>query len=229
MKHLKKSFTLLMLLTLIIGSATLAQDLFNFDAKLRGDPAKEETQRNDNATTGNARLTCNPVMVPVNESIASIASSSTVARDLFYFDSKLRLDQAKRAQARLERAKEVMQDNQYTITGYEKGIFLCSPLMLNGRPLDYGEFDMRSKGELTVVKGAAQVDQTIQIPFYVYLIRNENKILIPGKEKPDPKQIKIETSEIFEHAERGDYLVIEAVNKEDGAVKRILKLIGGGC
>lgn len=178
MKHLKKSFTLLMLLTLIIGSRTSAQDLsleailnFNLEAmhKKRG---KEVMQ---------------------------------------------------------ERAKEVTQDSEYTSTGYEKGTFFSNPLMLNGKPLDYGVFSLASKGELTVSKQAAITGQTTQVPFYVYLRRHGNKVLIPGKERFDPKQIKIDISEVLRHAVPGDQLVIEAVKKEDGPVKRILKLLGGGC
>ena len=180
MKHLKKSFTLLMLLTSIIGSRTFAQDFVSIDA------------------------------------IRKFNNDMIVKAEL-------------EKETKLERAKEVMQDNEYTITGYEKGTFLGNPLMLNGKPLDYGEFNLQSQGELTVSKGADITGQTTQIPFYVYLRRNGNKILIPGKERSDPNQIKIDISEILRHAAPGDHLVIEAVNKEDGHVKRILKLLSGGC
>jgi hypothetical protein len=180
MKHLKKSLTLLMLLTSILGSRIFAQDFFN---------------------------------------IASIHK--------FNNDMMLKAELAKKVKQ--ERAKEVMQDNEYASTGYEEGIFLCNPLMLNGKPLDYGEFNLQSQGELTVTKGAAITGQTMQIPFYVYLRRNGNKVMIPGKERPDREQIKIEISAILRFAEFGDQLVIEAVNKEDGPVKRVLKLLGGGC
>lgn len=164
MEHLKKSLTLLILLTAFVGSQTFAQDFFYFDAILKAD-----------------------------------------------------------------RAKEVIQDNEYTSTGYERGIFLCNPLLLNGKPLDYGEFSLKSKGDLTVSKGTAIPGQTTRVPFYVYLRRDGNKVVIPGKERPDPNQIKIDISEILRHAAPGDQLVIEAVKKEDGPVKRILKLLGGGC
>jgi hypothetical protein len=172
MKHLKKSFTVLMVLTSVVGSRTFGQDLFNIDAILKAKHEKE---------------------------------------------------------AKEERAKEVAQDNEYASTGYEKGIFLSNPLMLNGKPLDYGEFNLNAKGELTVSKVALVTGQTILIPFYVYLRRNGKQVLIPRKERSDPKQIKIDISEILLHAEPGDHLVIEAVRKEDGPVKRILKLLGGGC
>jgi hypothetical protein len=170
MKHLKKSFALLILLTGIIGSRAFAQDYFSL----------------------------NPVF-----------SLNTMAKSA--------------------RANAVMQDSEYTTTGYERGNFYANPLMLDGKLLDYGGFNLGSKGELTVSKGAAVTRQTTQVPFYVYLRRNGIKVLIPGKERPDPMQTKIDLSEIFRHAKSGDQLVIEAVRKEDGAVKRILKLIGGGC
>jgi hypothetical protein len=180
MKHLKRSLTLLMLLTSIIGSRTIAQEFVNMNA-------------------------------------------------VFKFNNDMIVKAAIAKEVKQERAKEVMQDNEYARTGYEKGTFLGNPLMLNGKPLDYGEFNLASSGELTVIKGAAITGQTTQIPFFVYLRRNGNKVMIPGKERPDQEQIKIEISEILRYAEFGDQLVIEAVNKEDGPVKRILKLLGLGC
>jgi hypothetical protein len=168
MKHLKKSCILLMLLTVIIGSRTLAQDL-----------------------------------------VASL--------NLFY--------ETKNS----DRAKEVVQNNEYTFTGYEMGIFYANPLMLNGKPLDYSAFNVKLKGELIVIKGAVLTGRTIQVPFYVYLKRNGKKVPIFRKAGSDQKQIKIEISEILRYAKPGDQLVIEAVRKEDGPVKRILKLLEGGC
>ena len=159
--------------------------------------------------------------------LTSIIVSRTFAQAFFKSAAILKLELAE--EVKQERAKEVMQDNESVITGYEKGMFLGNPLILNGKPLDYGEFNLQSKGELTVSKGAAITGQTTQIPFYVYLRRNGNKVLIRDKERSDPKQIKIDISEILKHAEPGDHLVIEAVKKEDGPVKRILKLLGGGC
>jgi hypothetical protein len=157
------------------------------------------------------------------------ANSMTVSRELYLFHAKLKLDHAQKEQAKQTRAKEVRQDNEYIVTGKEKGIFLSDPLMLDGRPLDYGEFDIRSTGEMTVNKGSSGVSASVMVPFYVYLKRNGSKVLIPGRERPDARQLKIEVSEILDHAEPGDLLVIEAVNEEDGSIKRILKVLGGGC
>jgi len=125
-----------------------------------------------------------------------------------------------------ERAKAVMQDNEYVSTGCESGFFYANPLMLDGQPLDYATFGFGSKGELTVIKGAAITGKTILVPFIVYLRRDGNKVEMPGKEKCNSATTKIELSEILKFGEPGDQLVIEPVRKEDGPAKRILKLLG---
>jgi hypothetical protein len=122
-----------------------------------------------------------------------------------------------------------MHNSEYTNTGYETGNFLSNPLRLNGKPLDYSDFGMESTGELTVIKEATIHGKTIQVPFYLYLRRNGNKVFIPGNERSDLTRVKINISEILRFAKHGDQLVIEAVRKEDGAVKRILKIPGRGC
>lgn len=164
-------------------------------------------------------------MKHLNRSIAllmfltAIIGSRTFAQDYFSFNRILYSG----------REREVRQDNEYTSTGYEQGKFFYNPLMLNETPLDYNIFSLGSKGELTVIKGAALTGQTTQVAFYAYLRRGGNKVIIPGKERPDPLQTKIEISEILRYAKPGDHLVIEPVNKEDGPAKKILKLLKNGC
>jgi hypothetical protein len=165
MKHLIKSYILVLLLTVITGSWTFAQDSIRVDFFA-------QTENSD-------------------------------------------------------RLKEILLDNEYTSTGYEQGNFYSNPLTLNGKPLDFFEFNLGSKGELTVIKGAAATGKTIQVPFYAYLRRDGNRVFIPGYEKPDISQVKLDISEILRHAKRGDHLVIEPVNKVDGPAKRILKLLDG--
>lgn len=166
-----------------------------------------------------------------------IVGSRTFAQDqqlfnlesVLKFDAALKLKAARAEDIKRERAKEVMQDNEYESTGHEAGVFFCNPLMLDGKPLDYGEFNLLSTGELTVNKGDSITGHITQVPFYVYLRRRGNKVVIPGMEMSDPGQCKIDIAEILRYAEPGDHLVIEAVRKEDGPVKRILKLLGLGC
>lgn len=150
--------------------------------------------------------------------------SRTFAQDLFNADGTLKSAWLKDKEH--DRAMAVRHDNEYTMTGLEQGNFYANPLQLNGKPLDYREFGLGSKGELTVIKGAALTAHTIQVPFYIYLRRKGNKVVIPGKDNPDQMQTKIELSEILKHAQPGDQLVIEPVRKEDGPVKSILNLLG---
>jgi hypothetical protein len=187
MKHLKKTFTLLMLLMLIINSRTFSQH-------------SSRTFAADNF--------------------------KTFTQDNFRFATAWEVMQQIQVK---QRAREIMQDNEYTTTGYEQGSFLVNPLMLDGEPLDYSIFGLRSKGELTLAKEATTTAQLTQIPFYMYLRRNGKKVFIPGKESPGSKQIKIEISEILNYAKPGDQLIIEPARKEDGPAKRILKLLENGC
>lgn len=126
-----------------------------------------------------------------------------------------------------DRGKNIVQFNEYTITGDETGNFFRHPLLLNGKPLNYNEFGPDLKGELTVVKGAPITGDSVQVAFYVYLRRDGNKVPIPGDGNQRIPYTKIEISRILIRAKPGDQLVIEAVNRADGNVKRILKLPDG--
>src|SRR6187431_1615072 len=80
--------------------------------------------------------------------LASTMGSRAFAQDAFNYNASLKFSRdwtvrAERDKERKqERAKEVMLDNEYAITGDEEGIFLSNPLMLDGMPLDYGEFSL---------------------------------------------------------------------------------------
>jgi hypothetical protein len=129
-----------------------------------------------------------------------------------------------------ERAKEVMQDNElerHEVGQYEN--FNTNPLMLNDKTLDYGAFNLQSKGTLTLVKGNLITVKATPISFYVSIRRN-GKILNDKKMLFLNKPLnKINLSEIFPFSKEGDMLIINPVNVENWKAKRILKLIGGGC
>ncbi|HEY8934968.1 MAG TPA: hypothetical protein VIM65_07090 [Cyclobacteriaceae bacterium] len=128
-----------------------------------------------------------------------------------------------------DRAKEVMQDNEFVISAKAVGKFFDNPLRLDGYTLDYRAFSLESKGELTLIKGATLTSDTVQIPFYIYLRRDGTVINLPGKEAKRPQHVKVDISTILKYAAPGDQLIIEPVNKEDWQAKRILKLLEGGC
>lgn len=229
MKHVQKPIILFMLITMVISLTTFAQDNSMTIAKRSTVQATEaqstqEELKEMQAKNGNNSLGCN-----VSRANASNLYAGTLYLNLLNFDLKLKADQEKNAQAKLERAREVMQANECISTGSEKGIFLSNSLMLDGKPLDYGDFDLRSTGKLTVHKGAGRDVQTTAIPFFISLIRNGNNVLIPGNERCNLKHSEVDLAKILQYAQPGDQLVIEAANKEDGAVKRILKILGPGC
>jgi hypothetical protein len=131
---------------------------------------------------------------------------------------------------RQQRAKEVAQDNEFEHHDVgENENFSSNPLMLNGNSLDYGNFNLQSKGVLTLVKGNLLTVKVTPIPFYVSIRRN-------GKILDDKNMLflnktlyKINLSKIFPFSKDGDMLIINPVNVENWKAKRILKLISGGC
>jgi len=124
---------------------------------------------------------------------------------------------------------DVIQDNEFVKNGEAAGNFYCNPLRLEGQPLDYLQFNIQSKGELTLIKGSPATGFTVQIPFYVYLRRNGTMVKLPGEAVSKSKYVKIEISTILQLAEPGDQVILEPANKEDWLAKRILTLRKGGC
>jgi hypothetical protein len=147
------------------------------------------------------------------------------AQTSYDFSTMLNIDPSRN----IDRAKEVMQDNEWVISAAAVGNFLVNPLYLDGQPLDYSAFSIKSKGELMLIKGDAITGNPMQIPFYVYLRRNGTIIKLHGEETLKPQHIKVDISPILKLAVPGDQLIIEPVNKEDWQAKRILKLLKGGC
>jgi hypothetical protein len=128
------------------------------------------------------------------------------------------------------RQREVMQDSEFLPTGEAIGNFYGNPLRLDGLPLEYSTFKIKSKGELTVLKGDAATGKAIQIPFYIYLRRNGAMVKLPGEDLLKLQYLKVEISTILKLAVPGDQLIVEPANKEDWKAKRVLKLFGDdGC
>ena len=127
-------------------------------------------------------------------------------------------------------AQAVMQDNELVRNTIGQNTnFNTNPLQLSGQMLDYGNFDMGSKGVLSVVRGNPESKDAEAVPFYVSIRRNgqiiENKkMLFLNK-----AVYKINLSDIFPFCKEGDVLIVNPSRVEDWKAKRILKLLGGGC
>ncbi len=127
-------------------------------------------------------------------------------------------------------AQAVIQDNELVRNTIGQNTnFNTNPLQLNGQMLDYGSFDMGSKGVLTVVRGNSESKDAETVPFYVNIRRN-GKIIENKKMSFLNKVVyKINLSDVFPFCKEGDVLIVNPSRVEDWKAKRILKLLGGGC
>ena len=123
-----------------------------------------------------------------------------------------------------KRAKEVMQNNEFEKSGCNVQI---NPLQVNGKALDYGTFDLFTKGVLSLVNGSAESQQANNIPFYVSIRRNGEIIEDKKMSFLNKELYKINLSDIFSFCKYGDLLIIKPARAENWAAKRILKLLGG--
>ncbi len=127
--------------------------------------------------------------------------------------------------------KEVKQNNEFLRTSNGEGTYFHSnPLLLNGKSLDYGTFDMNSQGVLSIVKGDPQSKDAKAIPFYVSIRRNGQIISDIKMSFLNKVLYQINLSDIFLFSKPGDMLIVNPAQSEDWRAKRILKLLGtGGC
>ncbi len=98
----------------------------------------------------------------------------------------------------------------------------ANPILLNGQPLDYSTFSIKSKGTLTLMKGKPTSSEAIKIPFRVYLRRNG---VIVYEKKSASKLTQIEISEVLALSKAGDQIIINPTEKADYKAKRIINVL----
>lgn len=127
-------------------------------------------------------------------------------------------------------AQAVRQDNELVQNSPSQSTsFYENPLQLNGQVLDYGNFDLMSRGFLAIVRGNPDSKDAEAVPFYVSIRRN-GKIVENKKMSFLNKAVnKINLSEVLPFCKEGDVLIVNPSKAEDWQAKRILKLLGGGC
>ena len=104
--------------------------------------------------------------------------------------------------------------------------FYGNPVRLDGHPLDWGSFSMKTKGKLTLVHGDPQSPQATTIPFTVSLRRNGE--LLSRRGSVLSRQLEsVDLGDVLALARPGDQLIIDPVNARDWLAKRIVAL--GGC
>lgn len=105
----------------------------------------------------------------------------------------------------------------------EKPEFYTNPLILNEKPLNLHVFSIHSRGHLSVVSGDPMSDESVKIPFRIYLYRNG--ILI-HKEASDTGRQVYDIAPVMEVARPGDDLVIDPVRPADKSARRVVRLEG---
>jgi hypothetical protein len=86
--------------------------------------------------------------------------------------------------------------------------FYVNPLMINGKPLDYNHFNLRSSGIMTVVRRNSSSEENRPIPFAISLRRNGQRINPVSESIFQKVLLFVEISEVFKHAKMNDELII---------------------
>lgn len=103
--------------------------------------------------------------------------------------------------------------------------FRCDPVNKNGYPMT-GAALVRDEDVLSVVECQEDKPTATKILFRAYLRRN-GKIIEAGQSSSTRQRFEIKVSEVLEHAENGDLLIIDPVRKRDFRAKRIFKVVFG--
>lgn len=124
-----------------------------------------------------------------------------------------------------QRAEAVMANEDPELERNDEGRetpIYTNPILLNGKPLDYSTFSIRSKGILTLMKGKPTSSEAVKIPFRVYLRRNG---MIVYEKKSASKLTQVEISEVLALSKAGDQLIINPTEKADYKAKRIINVM----
>jgi len=105
----------------------------------------------------------------------------------------------------------------------------CNPILLDGKPLDYETFNLKSTGQLSLVSGDPNAPNSELIPFYVQLRRNDVILPVAAINFLNQGSYEIDISKVLAYAKHGDHLIINPTNQKHWKAKRIIKLIEIGC
>ena len=106
----------------------------------------------------------------------------------------------------------------------------CNPVLLNGQPLDYNNFNLESTGELTLVSGDPGHPNAERIPFYVQIRRNDSFGYIGDLKNYLIESVYVlEVAEVLADAKGGDLLIITPTRPQDWKAKRIIKIKNSNC
>lgn len=105
--------------------------------------------------------------------------------------------------------------------------FYCNPVLLDGRPVDWPAFSLKTKGTLTLVYGNPEAPDAIRRSFVVSLRRKGEIVEDPKRPFLNRPVQEVEIGDVLALAQPGDHLIIDPVDKADWRAKRVIEL--GGC
>lgn len=105
--------------------------------------------------------------------------------------------------------------------------FYSFPVIFDGHMLDYADFKIKNQGRLSILQGARGAANKANIPFYIFLRRNNtivkqcnvNWLTLPVK--------SIEISDILSNSKAGDVLIVVPLTKPDA--ETTISVVMGGC
>jgi hypothetical protein len=124
-----------------------------------------------------------------------------------------------------QRGQAVMANEDPELERNEEGrntSIYANPILLNGTPLDYSKFSIKSKGTLTLMKGNPTSAEAMKIPFRLYLRRNGT---IVYEKKSATKLTQVEISEVLALSQVGDQIIVNPTEKVDYKAKRIINVM----
>lgn len=96
-------------------------------------------------------------------------------------------------------------------------------LRLDGKPIDYTNFSIVSRGIVTIVPGKSETECAVPVPFRIYLSRN-GQVIQQGLSDTTRSVMNVEVASVLAIAKIGDDLVVESIQKGSAAAKRAIRI-----
>lgn len=125
-----------------------------------------------------------------------------------------------------QRAEAVMGNSDAEFERNEEGkntSIYANPVLLNGQPLDYSKFSLKSQGLLTLMKGNPTSVEAVKIPFRLYLRRNG--MIVYEKKSGANKLTEVEISDILALSKPGDQIILNPTEKANFKAKRVINVL----
>jgi beta-lactamase regulating signal transducer with metallopeptidase domain len=107
--------------------------------------------------------------------------------------------------------------------------FHCSPLLIDGRPVDWTRFTVETHGTLTLVHGDPVSAAATRIGFRVSLRRDGKIVDEPKAALLKRALLEADLGKVLAFARPGDQLIVDPVDSSDWRAKRIIDIIERGC